>query len=282
MGYDEYYAEYNQFDYVSADCKIYVPDGTYDAYIAADGWAQYKDMIVNPNSTPAPAVQSQIFYTTTDENIVTYNYDKFVFLDADGNGLNVVSNTYENGQGVITISGELIKIGNDAFVNRNLTSITIPDGVTSIGARAFLNCHNIVSINIPNSVTYIEGSAFSGCEALTSVNIPDGVTTISSGLFASCRSLTSVTIPKNVTMIEEEAFASCNNLLHIYCSPMIPPVLDCDHTLQSIYGEDYYVYNQFENVSAECKIYVPTASVDAYKAAENWSSYADAIVGYDF
>ena len=41
-------------------------------------------------------------------------------------------------------------------------------------------------------------------------------------------------------------------------------------------------YRQFEGVSADCKIYVPTASVDAYKAAEGWSSYADAIVGYDF
>lgn len=42
------------------------------------------------------------------------------------------------------------------------------------------------------------------------------------------------------------------------------------------------VYGQFDNVNADCKIYVPTTSVDAYKAAEGWSSYADAIVGYEF
>ena len=48
------------------------------------------------------------------------------------------------------------------------------------------------------------------------------------------------------------------------------------------YDELNSTYGQFESVSADCKIYVPTASVDAYKAADGWSSYADAIVGYDF
>mgnify|MGYP003316875128 CR=1 FL=1 len=58
------------FDAVSADCKIYVPDGTYDAYVNAEGWADYKHLIVKPEST----VQSQILYTSTDGAIVTpYN-----------------------------------------------------------------------------------------------------------------------------------------------------------------------------------------------------------------
>ena len=119
-------------------CKIYVPDGTYDAYVTADGWAQYKDMIVNPN--PTPAVQNQIFYTSTDGAIVT-PYNTSAFLDADDNALSIVSNVYEDGQGVITIDGELSKIGKEAFYNcSNLTSINIPDTVTSIGSYAFRDC----------------------------------------------------------------------------------------------------------------------------------------------
>ena len=91
-----------------------------------------------------------------------------------------------------------------------LTSITIPNSVTSIGYGAFKDCSGLTSITIPNSVTSIDG-AFSGCSGLTSITIPNSVTSID-GAFSACSGLTSITIPNSVTSIKGGAFADCSGL----------------------------------------------------------------------
>ena len=75
----------------------------------------------------------------------------------------------------------------------SLTSIEIPDSVTSIGYEAFSNCYSLTSIEIPDSVTSIGGYAFYGCSSLTSIEIPDSVTSIGVYAFYNCSSLTSIT-----------------------------------------------------------------------------------------
>lgn len=92
------------------------------------------------------------------------------------------------------------------------TSITIPEGVTSINAGAFCNCFELENITIPNSVNSIGEYAFANCTSLTSVIIPEGVTIIENDVFNQCVSLTSVTIPKGVTEIGSDAFFSCQSL----------------------------------------------------------------------
>ena len=91
-----------------------------------------------------------------------------------------------------------------------LTSITIPDSVTSIDDYAFWGCTGLTSITIPNSVTSIGSKAFSGCTGLISVTIPDSVTSIGSYAFYDCTGLMSIVIPKSVTNIGDEAFGYAN------------------------------------------------------------------------
>ena len=96
-----------------------------------------------------------------------------------------------------------------------LTSVTISEGVTSIGRAAFRGCKGLTSMTIPLSVTSIGESAFSGCTSLTSVTIPSAVTCIESGVFYDCKALTSVAIPSSVTSIEGYAFYGCTGLTSV-------------------------------------------------------------------
>ncbi|MBR3939540.1 MAG: leucine-rich repeat domain-containing protein, partial [Bacteroidales bacterium] len=96
-----------------------------------------------------------------------------------------------------------------------LTSVTIPNSVTSIGEYAFYNCSGLTSVTIPNSVTSIGESAFRGCSGLTSVTIPNSVTTIGERAFYNCSGLTSVTIGNSVTSIGNSAFSGCSGLTSV-------------------------------------------------------------------
>ena len=185
---------------------------------------------------------NEIFYTSSDGKIVT-PYKTYVF------GANIVSNTYENGMGIITFDAP----------------------VTSIGFGAFAYCYALKSINIPNSIIKIDQEAFvySGLETIT---IPDSVTSIGPAAFESCGSLTSITIPDSVTSIGGYAFYNCTSLKSVYCKPTTPPK-----------GDDYmFFYYNSGYKPIGCKIYVPTESVEAYKAAQYWRYYAPYIEGYDF
>ena len=124
--------------------------------------------------------------------------------------------SYCNNLTSIVLPNGVTSIVYDAFVGcYNLTSITIPDGVTSIGGGVFRNCMSLTSITIPDGVTSIERGVFNGCESLTSITIPDGVTSIGYEAFYGCKSLTSITIPDGVISIEEDAFNGCESLTSI-------------------------------------------------------------------
>lgn len=109
-------------------------------------------------------------------------------------------------------------VGKGAFSYRSSSvfrSVIIPDGVTSIGERAFYDCSGLTSVAIPSTVTNIGNWAFSGCRGLTSVTIPEGVTRIGEGAFASCNGLKSVKMFDGVTSIGEMAFFGCRGLTSV-------------------------------------------------------------------
>ena len=116
----------------------------------------------------------------------------------------------------VEIPNSVTTIGGGAFQGcSSLTSVTIPNSVTSIGDSAFLSCTGFTSVSIGNSVTSIGNMAFGYCSSLTSVTIPNSVTSIESAAFYDCNGLTSVTIGNSVTTIEEEAFRHCINLTSV-------------------------------------------------------------------
>ena len=178
--------------------RIYVYEECVELYKSA--WSSYKDSIYT-NGQNCPDTTT-IEYTTNDGNTITLSK------------LPIISNIYENGVGTLVFSGK--EIPSSAFREcTNLTSVTIPDSVTTIGESAFLYCTSLTSVTIPDSVKTIGNYAFEDCESLTSVTIGDSVTTIGEGAFWGCSSLTSVTIPDSVTTIGWWAFKYCESLTSV-------------------------------------------------------------------
>ena len=135
-----------------------------------------------------------------------------VFTDAVGKTLTMTSHTWEEttGKGVITFDGNIATIGTGAFYKTDVTSVTLPECVVTIGKRAFNGCKSLTSVTLPESVTAIGDYAFNDNSKLTSIKLAEGLESIGSSAFQKT-GLTSVDIPKSVTTIGRSAF-NCDNL----------------------------------------------------------------------
>ena len=161
----------------------------------------------------------------------------------------------------VTISNNVTTIGYYAFSNcTNLTSVNIPIGVTDLH-HTFPNCTSLTSITIPNGVTELY-ETFYGCSSLTNITLPSSVTSIGMYTFYNCTGLTSVTVPSSVTFIGDGAFFNCTGLTGVTVNATTPPTLGS---------------NSVFNNTNDCPIYVPAASVSAYRSASVWSTYASRI-----
>ena len=148
----------------------------------------------------------------------------------------------------------------------SITTVTIDDGVTTIGEMAFFDYDGLTSVTIPNSVTSIGSEAFYDCDGLTTVTIGDGVTSIGSKAFCDCSGLKSVTIGKSVTAIGERAF-SCDSLTSVTIPESVQTIGD-----EAFYGcwsltefkGKFAVDNCCLIVNDTLKAFAPTCDVAEY------------------
>ena len=153
-------------------------------------------------------------------------------------------------------------IGDYAFDSTSgYTSITIPSSVKTFGNYAFYRASslNSVTIDYASNATLV-GRQFSDL-SITSLTIGSNPTSIGEGMFDNCTKLTTLVIPSNISSIGNYAFYNCSGLTSITVESTTPPTLGI---------------NAFYNTN-DCPIYVPSGSVDAYKAASNWSNYSSRI-----
>ncbi len=216
-----------------------------------------------------------IYYNITGDNTVEVTY-------SDRN-----NNTYSGSVSIpetVTSNGteySVTTIGESAFKGSAVTSVSMPEGITSIDYNAFSGCQNLETVALPESLTIFGFRAFESCKLLKTIKIPSGVTAIPGSCFYFCSSLESVTIPEGVmtigqyaffgcnlkeltlpstvTMIGSRAFVSDNRFQSITCNATTPPSL----------GENAFNHN----ISTTVK--VPLSSIAAYRQAEGWKVFTN-------
>ena len=198
----------------------------------------------------------------------------------------------------ISLPNSITEIGGWAFFCCvGLQEVTLSNRLKTIGDAALSSCGMLLSVTLPESLVNVGDSAFYGCSGmeayygkfasednrclvignvlrhfaprgLDEYAIPDGIVVIAHDAFYESLRLQRVTIPKSVKSIEEYAFYYCESLKSVYCKCETPPSLGVSVFDNSDDGVDKPI---------GCKIYVPNASVDLYKATENWSRYKSYI-----
>lgn len=192
-------------------------------------------------------------------------YDGYAF----NSGISI-SEFYPQGD-VFKISGMTSSVIGDCVTSLNditiipyatsLTSLTIGNNVLYIGNNFFKHSYSLTNLSLPTKLVAIGESAFEDCSSLTSVSIPDSVISIGEESFRYCSGITSCTIGSSVIRIGNRAFNNCTSLTSVTVNALTPPVLGI------------YVFGN----TNDCPIYVPEESLDAYKAASEWSDYASRI-----
>lgn len=140
-----------------------------------------------------------------------------------------------------------------------LRKVIIPSNVQQPGGQNFQQCSNLKEIHLPSAWTNIPVNMFGNCYNLSNITIHEGITNINNNAFSNDYNLTKITIPSTVTNIGTFAFYNCWNIKEYHLKPTTPPTLASTNSL---------------SVQADCIIYVPAGSLEAYQTATNWSTYA--------
>ncbi|MCR5653955.1 MAG: leucine-rich repeat domain-containing protein, partial [Ruminococcus sp.] len=151
----------------------------------------------------------------------------------------------------------------------DITSVVIPDGVTSIGYGAFMRCENLESVTIPDSVSSIAIQVFGNCKKLTSIKLPDGLERIESYTFSYCTGLKEVVFPNTLTYIDYCAFSNCTTLEYV----VIP---------SSVATLNYSAFEQCSNLKAAVilnKNMVFNNSSTIFMASDSLNGFK--LYGYD-
>ena len=207
--------------------------------------------------------------TFTSKNVTTIGDDAFLYCHKLTEFCDYSTNYCDHAE------ANFISVGSRAFMGcTGLTWMNVT-GLTSLPSGVFGYCTSLSTVSLNSGLTSIGSAAFIGCTSLcqisdngvgTTFRIPDSVTSIGDAAFSGCSSseFYSINIPSGVTSIGQHAFDGCSGMNAVYVYPTTPPTLG---------------NGAFDNMKSNCPIFVPCDSIDAYKAASNWSDYSNRIFG---
>lgn len=209
-------------DYIKIDPGSDAEESTHNFIIRLDltNWDWNTKTGATFTVTVAAATNTFYFNPTTGTITKYIESDTVVVIPSKINGVTVETIDhaafFNSVVTSVTIPDSVTSIGDNAFgFCSQLTNISIPNSVTDIGFSAFAHCTSLKSITLPSSLSSISEALFSGCSQLTTIQIPDSVPSIQSCAFYHCRNLETIRIPVSVTLIETDAFAGCPSLMTV-------------------------------------------------------------------
>lgn len=227
-----------------------VPSSATSAYQSTDWWNLFNNVSGDTGlNTSYDFTSNGIYYIITGDNTVSVTYRDTQYNSYSGtvtipatvtrnnktyHVTGIANSAFRNctALSAVTMPASIITIGNSAFLNAGIASISIPEGVTFIGADAFNGCQQLTSLTIPKTVEIIGTDAFANCNAITSLTwnaknclsigglnaasiqqvvIGNEVETIPVGFLANAQ-ITTLNIPASVKYICAQAFMGCNNI----------------------------------------------------------------------
>jgi hypothetical protein len=210
------------------------------------------------------AVLIPIFMFSTPR-IIYFNYGSgyaVVKYTRSSNGTTediVIPDTYK-GKNVIAI-------GEGAFANTNIKTITLPQNLESIKYKAFYNCTSLESIVIPESVTEIRASAFENCTKLKKVSLSNGITKIRASAFKNDKKLYDIELPESLEYLGASAFSHCSSLREITIPSKVTEIngqtfeyctllkkINLHDNIVSIHGETFVGDEMLNDVTLPSKI----------------------------
>ncbi|MBQ8825184.1 MAG: leucine-rich repeat protein, partial [Ruminococcus sp.] len=171
---------------------------------------------------------------------------------------------------VSNILGEnTLSIGQEAFSNCNITEVTIPNSVQTIGNGAFRVCKSLKKVTLPENCSVIPYEMFSDCKKLSDIILPDSIETIGNNAFKNCKSLQQITLPENILSIGDSAFQNCD-----LTSITLP------ENLKSIGSLAFAVNKTFKNIIIPDS--VETIYSDSFTNTESLTIGASAKIQYNY
>lgn len=246
---------------IPSGLPVYVPASSVSSYQSASNWSSFANRIKPVGWTPevpqgakaelwlSSVTGSTAFPTITDDGSGELKKSEVIAVS------NYLNTTY------VIIGDSVTTIRTGTFTSlQNLYEVVMPS-VTTLEIDAFSNSQYLSSVYMPN-VTSVGVTALQGCSRLLSVDLPS-VITISDNAFSNCSKLETIDIGANITRIGGYVFSNNTSLKSFTCRATTPPACGT-----KIFGSTQ---------SSSLVIYVPAESVNAYKAATNWKTYADRI-----
>ena len=178
------------------------------------------DLTLNPNGKSYSV--SGIGTCTESDLLIPSEYEGLPIISVDSNAFKDCAFVTS-----VTIPDSVTTIGSSAFEGcSSLKRINIPEGVTTIGQKTFYDCTSLTEISLPDSVTMIDWYAFYNCSSLTDLSLSDNLTTIDRYAFYNCSSLTGISIPASVKSIGNSAFYNCSALTEVIIPEGVTQIAD--------------------------------------------------------
>ena len=260
-------------------CQLEVPQGSAGKYAEANGWSLLKNVV---EYTSAP-IETETFVV----NGVVYRLEKtaeevvaeVVKAEGELSGSLIIPEKVECDNHFYPV----IRVAPFAFSSQNqLTSVSLPEGITSVGQSAFSNCGALTSVSLPSTVMDIGLAAFNLCLKLTDIQLPQGLTVIPYISFEGCKMPDRLIIPEGIVTIESGAFTALESRVIVLPATLktIGGAFGMVKKVETIIcyaveppSGDYPFDLADRNRMASVKLYVPDESIETYKQTNGWKNF---------